>query len=65
MSTQRRDILKFSLAAATAAALPAGPSLAQAQTPTTEADWVRLALDRDATLARMLPRDWLASSQKD
>ncbi|MDP3254186.1 MAG: twin-arginine translocation signal domain-containing protein, partial [Hydrogenophaga sp.] len=34
MSTQRRDILKFSLAAATAAALPAGPSLAQAQTPT-------------------------------
>jgi len=34
MSTQRRDILKFSLAAATAAALPSTPSLAQAPTPT-------------------------------
>ncbi len=33
MSTQRRDILKFSLAAATTAALPAAPSLAQAPAP--------------------------------
>ena len=33
MSTQRRDILKFSLAAAAVSALPAAPS--QAQTPTT------------------------------
>lgn len=35
---------------------------AQAQTPTTEADWVRLALDRDATLAAQR-HDTLAAGQ--